>query len=255
MDVYFYFSVFPMEALIASQLTPSQFGAYMATGSKKGSAEQIIFATLRAPFGADFDWEYAREHCVPHPNGDPKHSVYLSVYRVLEHIPVEAFDKLYLTTRDGRTLELESGEFVSPGGSRSWSIYQELCPVHPVIVSKLDPQSFGDYLTGGLHKVTTPRLVFCDLKAPNLQNPDKSGNIGGMYDNLFAHLHSCVSSIMSRDKDNKTFSRSNLEKFSFQTVRAGFFVAEPGGFVHYPMPDVAKLKQIDYDWARSAMII
>ena len=37
MAVHYYLSVFPMEALIASQLDPMHFGAYMATGSKKGS--------------------------------------------------------------------------------------------------------------------------------------------------------------------------------------------------------------------------
>jgi predicted HD phosphohydrolase len=87
MKIRYYFSIFPMEALIASQLEPVHFGSYMATGTKKGSAEKIIFCELLHDFGDYFDWNYAHERCVPHPTGEPKNSLYLAVYRVLENIP------------------------------------------------------------------------------------------------------------------------------------------------------------------------
>ena len=61
MSLNYYLSVFPTEALIASELGPDQFGAYMATGSKKGSAEQIIFFDLEGDFDSVFDWDYAKE--------------------------------------------------------------------------------------------------------------------------------------------------------------------------------------------------
>ena len=67
MAIHYYLSVFPMEALIASQLDPTQFGSYMATGSKKGSKEQIIFIEVEGGFGTDFDWKDAEARCVPHP--------------------------------------------------------------------------------------------------------------------------------------------------------------------------------------------
>ena len=89
MSIRYYLSVFPTEALIASMLDPVQFGAYRATGSKRGSSEQIIFIGITGEFGDAFDWEYARAQCVPHANGDPKHSVYLSIYRTLERIPLD----------------------------------------------------------------------------------------------------------------------------------------------------------------------
>ncbi len=110
MKIHYYLTLFPVEALIASQLTPVQFGSYMATGSKKGSFENIIFIELTGEFGDYFDWKYAHEKCVPHGNGNPKNSLYLSVYRTLEHIPFSVMDTLYLTTRDGRTLPLEKSE-------------------------------------------------------------------------------------------------------------------------------------------------
>lgn len=33
------------------------------------------------------------ERCVPHPNGRPKRSVYISTYRVLEHVPTDVMQK------------------------------------------------------------------------------------------------------------------------------------------------------------------
>ena len=107
MTTHYYLSLFPTEALIASQLEPEQFGSYMAIGSRKGSAEQIMFAELEPGFGTDFDWEFAQAKCIPHETGEPKNSLYLSVYRVLEHAPLDRIGALYLTTRDGRSLKLE----------------------------------------------------------------------------------------------------------------------------------------------------
>ncbi len=42
------------------------------------------------------------DRCVPHEDGLPKSSIYISVYRVLENIPLDAIKKLYLVTRDGK---------------------------------------------------------------------------------------------------------------------------------------------------------
>ena len=58
MSIHYYLSVFPMEALIASQLDPSLFATYMATGSKKGSQERIVFFEIEGGFGSDFDWKH-----------------------------------------------------------------------------------------------------------------------------------------------------------------------------------------------------
>ena len=65
MSTYYYLSVFPMEALIASQLEPDQFATYMAIGSKKGSQEQIIFIEIDGGFAGAFDWKHAEEKCIP----------------------------------------------------------------------------------------------------------------------------------------------------------------------------------------------
>ena len=256
MGMYYYLSIFPMEALIASQLEPVQFGSYMATGSKKGSAEQIIFCRLKGEFGEYFDWEYARQKCVPHSYGDPKHSVYLGVYRILENIPLDQMLSLYLVTRDGRTLEIESSKYEGPNSAKGYFIYQELCPVNPVIVSKYDPEAFGKYMTDKTNKVALPRLIYTDLKTIDFEDRQHTGNIGSIYDRKVPHLMACIATVTSEaDKINKTLTRTNVETFSFQSIDSGVYVSDGSSIVYYRMPNVEELKEIDYDWGRSAQII
>ncbi|MBT3275882.1 MAG: hypothetical protein HN368_22225 [Spirochaetales bacterium] len=257
MAIHYYLSVFPMEALIASQLDPAQFGAYMATGSKKGSKEQIIFIEVDGGFGEVFDWKLAKDNCVPHPNGDPKHSLYLGVYRILERTPIKSFRSMYLTTRDGRTIELEKKEYVQPENEgRGYFVYQELCPSNPVIVSRLAPGAFGKYMTSDTNKVSMPTLAFTDLKVINFDDRENTGNIGSLYDNKVPHLMQCISEVTSGEmKTNKTLTRTHVESFAFQTIDHGIFVSNGEEICMYRMPSIEEIKKIDYDWGRSANII
>ena len=68
--------------------------------------ELLEVKELSKEFGTYFDWDYAKKTCVPHSDGDPKHSVYLSIYRVLEHVPMDAIGNMYLVTRDGRSFSV-----------------------------------------------------------------------------------------------------------------------------------------------------
>lgn len=254
MAIHYYLSAFPIEALIASELEPQQFGAYMATGSKKGSDELIIFAEIEGGFGSDFDWTIAEQKCVSHPNGDPKHSVYLSVYRTLERIPLSAVGDLYLTTRDGRSLQLTRSSEAALPADRDFFVYQELCPLKPLIVSRLNPEKFAKDLTEPKSLVQVPKILFADLKAPNLDDPENTGNTGGLFLNKKAHFLSCIASISDeKGKANKTFDRSHVESFSFQTIDSGIYLADNKNIVVYPMPAVEEIKKRDYDWGRSAL--
>ena len=255
MAIHYYLSVFPIEALIASELKPAQFGSYMATGSKKGSDELIIFAELEGGFESTFDWKYAKEKCVAHPNGDPKHSVYLSVYRTLEQTPLSAFGSIYLTTRDGRSLELKRSPKPEPLKDREFFVYQELCPLKPLIVSRLKPERFAENLTDPKNLVHVPKILFADLKTPNLDDMENTGNTGGFLLNKKSHFLSCVVSISDKaGKANKTFDRSHVESFSFQTIQSGLYLGDGKELVMYPMPKIDAIKKRDYDWGRSALM-
>ena len=257
MSTHFYLSVFPMEALIASQLDPKQFGSYMATGSKKGSKEQIIFIEVEGGFGEYFDWAFAAENCVPHPNGDPKHSVYLGVYRILENTPPSVLGDMYLTTRDGRTIGIEKSEYSETDYSdHTYFVYHELCPVNPVIVSRLDPEGFGKCITNKSNKVFVPKIIYADLKVVNFDDLSNTGHIGSLYDSKIPHLMECISEVTSGElKPNKTLTRTHVDSFAFQTIDHGIYVSNHDEICIYRMPDTEEIKKIDYDWGRSAQIL
>lgn len=255
MEVHYYLSVNPLEALISSQLDPIQFGQYMSTGTKNGSYERIMFAEIEGEFGKDFDWDYARERTVAHADGEPKHSVWLSVYRTLEHIDFSKLKSLYLTTKDGRSLEIPPQAYDATKADGEYYIYQELCPITPLVVSRLSPGEFSSYMTDTTNKVHVPKLVFADLKTVDPDDYENTGNIGGAYDRNLDHLRDCIRDVTSQeDKPNKNVERS-VGGFSYSVINRGVYFGEGENLVQYPMPDLEALRSKHYDWARSAMIL
>lgn len=253
MQTHFYLSVSPIEALIASQLEPEHFGQYMAIGSKNGSYERIMFVELEGGFGDYFDWADAKERCVQHENGEPKHSVWMSVYRVLEHVPLSAMGPMYLTTKDGRSLRIEPSSDTN-FAPREFYVYQELAPLTPLVVSALAPADFAHYMTDPANKVSVPRVLFSDLKVVDFDNPTRTGNIGATYDKNLEHLKACVRDVKSLpNKPNKNVERS-VSSFSYQIIRDGIYYGDGDRILTYPMPSTDEIRQKSYDWGRSAMI-
>ena len=254
MQIHFYLSVYPVEALIASHLPPEQFGSYMAIGKKYGSHEKIMFIEVDGGFGSHFDWSYAEQRCVPHEDGAPKHSVWMSVYRVLEHVPVSAMKSLYLTTQDGRTLELPREQYGETAEKCEFYVYQELCPITPLVVSSLDPKTFCARLTDGSGKISVPQIVFSDLKVIDFDNPKATGNIGPTYDRNLDHLRDCVKAVTDPGgKPNKNVERSMMS-FSYQIINSGVFAGSGQEMVFYRMKTLDEIRRENFAWGRSAML-
>lgn len=256
MAINYYLSIFPTEALIASQLPPEEFGSYMSIGSRKGSNENIIFCRLLGEFGSAFDWEYAHRRCVAHADGRPKNSLYLGVYRVIERVPLDRLDSMYLVTQDGRSLELRPEPYSGEAQPEPVYAYKELSPINPVVVSNLPPDAFARYLTGGQTPIQVPAIAFADLKMVDPDDPVNTGNVGSIYSNRLAHLKSCIETVTGpAAKATKTFNRSHTESFSYQVIRLGIFVADSQRVIRYPMPSPEVLRSRHYAWARSAQIV
>ena len=255
MALHYYMTVFPMEALVASQLEPEHFASYMALGDKKAAAEQLIFVEVEGGFGNFFDWDFAEKKCVPHSDGRLKNSLYLSVYRVLENVPLTAMGSLYLVTKDGRSLVLEKEEYSAPANWKGYALYREYCPMSPLAVSTLDPKNYGDHMTEKNNKVHVPTLFFADLKLGDVDNIEDSGNVGQIYDKNLEHLQSCVHVLQAgKGKMTKIVDRSNFNSSFYQIIDNGLYVSSKDGIVMYSMPSRDELKKINYDWGRSALI-
>jgi len=257
MNIHYYLTVFPMEAMIASQLEPEAFGAYMAVGNRKGSAEMLTFFELiESELGDSFDLDYARRRCVGHSDGRLKNSVYLSVYRALEKVPVDAFGALWLITKDGRSISLEQSAYTDPDSWEGNALYQELCPAHPLVISALKPKHFAEYIVEDSTKVTMPAIFFAELTTPDFNGDSFTGNIGGYYDKMMEHLKYCIAELKDgKGKLTKVVDRSSSAVFNFQVIGRGLYIGASGGrLVFYPMLSREELKKNHYDWAKSASI-
>lgn len=256
MKTHLYLSVIP-EALIASQLDPEAFGTYYATGSQKKSRSMAIFFELDPDFRHEyFDIETAYKRVFPHEDGSPKRSVYISVYRVLEHIALDAVQKLYLTTQDGRTLALEPSRDV-PHCEAGMHLYQEISPVHPRVVSLLCPADFYDFLYDPAKSmVTVPALFFVELTLGGLADNPESGSAEGLPYSNIDHYRECLLDLGAASKTApvKMVDRIHTEAFHFRTVKSGFYLGTGGKLLHFAMPSSDELRNNNYRWWRSAQM-
>lgn len=254
MKVYFYLLAYPMEALLASMLPPEEFGAYMAIGTQQISRGKVVYLELTENFKSnEFDLERGRKECKPDDSGAPKKSVYLSLYRVLERIPLEFMGKIHLVTKDGRDLAIApqkiqtTREHPHRGGV---FFYQELAPVRPMVVSQLDPLDFGQFLTDEKNPLRLPKILFARMKLGH--NPLHVMNEPNLpYSNL-PHLQNCIQELVEAKKVTKTYKRYSYEDFVYSSIVDGVYLAEQGQGLFYPFPDESALKGPFYTWWRSA---
>lgn len=253
MNRYIYLSITP-EALIGSMLPPIEFGAYMATGTKKCNKGQVIFFEVdleQIKFLINMD--YLNSRCVSKPDGKPKSSVYLSVYRVLESIPLTALKDLYLTTDHGLVLNLKKAPYDrNKEVKKNVHLYQELCPVNPQVASSLSPSEFLKTLTDGTLQICLPKLFFVDLKLGELANNPLSGSAEHLPYGAVPHLRDCLEILKTEDKKQmKTVQRFFTGSLLYRTIETGFYVGAKDEIVFYKYPTMAELKEMNYNFFRA----
>ena len=254
MKKYLYLSLIP-EALIASMLPPEEFGTYLAVGSKKRTRGQAIFFEIDPDLKSDyFSLSDIEKRCVPHADGEPKKTLYLSIYRVLENIPLSALKNLYLVTVDGRVLELQEKEYQNDKND-TIHIYQEIAPITPFIASTLNPVEFCKFITDKNNSIYVPNLIFTELILSGLSNDLNSSDIRDLpYANI-DHLRDCLIELeKNRDKVTKTVIRSNRDLF-YRTIKNGFFIGNSQEIHYYHFPSRTDLEDKHYAWWRSAQTI
>ncbi|MGD2178320.1 MAG: hypothetical protein PVG71_10905 [Anaerolineae bacterium] len=251
-EVHLYLSLIP-EALIASMLTPKEFGVYYAVGTAKKARGQAIFFEVDSTFRHDyFRIEEGIRRCVPHEDGSPKASIYISVYRVLEHVPLEALGRLYLVTSDGRVLGLEATQDL-PEVTNGFHLYQEIAPVNPLVVSSLGPKSFYELIVKSPDiLLRLPAICFAELRLGELAEDPEHANIGDLPYSRVEHLRRCLTALATKTVDAKMVNRTEPATFSYRTIKSGIFVGNEAGLLFYPCPSSQELRADHYRWWRSA---
>jgi hypothetical protein len=252
MSVHLYLSMIP-EALIASMLTPEEFGVYYAVGTSKKSRGQAVFFELDPDFRHDyFRIEEGIRRCVPHEDGSPKASIYISVYRVLEHVPLDVIQKLYLVTPDGRVLGLGSSADL-PEEAVGLHLYQEIAPVHPLIVSSLGPRAFYELIVKNpTSLLSLPAICFVELRLGELVANPERGDVRDLPYSNIGHLRQCLIDLKTKTVHAKMVNRVEPASFPYRTIKSGVFVGNEAQLRYFPMPSQEELRANYYRWWRSA---
>lgn len=252
MKRYFYLTATP-EALICSMLPPEEFGNYFVVEAEKRSGGQAIYFEVDPELIPGLPVDYIEEKCVPY-EGRPKRSAYVSIYRSMELVPMEAFKGLYLVTDDGKVLILEKDEYIVEKPPCVY-MYQQINPLATRVVSKLTPPEFVKFLTDETKPVSAPKIFFAHLKLEHNDHDPCSLDMILPYMNV-GHLKRCIDDLMKiPEKATKTVLRSFNEDLSFQTIGRGFFIGDKEDFHFYPFPSADELETKHYTWWRSAMTL
>ncbi len=253
MNVHLYFMCYQSEALVASHLDAEAFGAYMAVGTQKHTSGNLVFFEIDPNLSSTyFQLPAAKERCAVHADGSPRRSKYLSIYRVLEHLPLEAFLKLYLVTRDGRVLSLDPAPYDAKLNAQGVNLYTELAPASPRVVSLLSPPDFTAFITNQANSVSVPRILFAD----SLIEKDPDGTLAGYlpYDNPH-HIMDCVRDIEAKPaKKTKTVERNPRLGAFYRTIGRGFFLGDATGIKYFPYPSRDQMDDKHHLWWRSASL-
>lgn len=248
----YYLSLFP-QALIASMLDPAAFGSYYAVGTRVNSREEAMFFDVDPTFlEADFDLNMARRRCVPDADGNPKRSVYLSIHESLARIPVAALGRLHLVTSDGVTLSLSPAEDGKTDQSGLF-LYQELCPVTPLVVSRLSPRAFCEAITAADTPIRLPRLVFADLELGELATNPSHGRADNLPYREIDHLREVLADFQQHpEKCSKLYQRRARGGLPYRMIKHGIYVGDHEHFAFYPFPSLTALENDHRTWWRSA---
>jgi hypothetical protein len=254
MTVHLYVSLIP-EALIASMLPPKEFGSYYSVGNSKKTRGQAMFFELEPDFRHEFfkiDQGLAR--CVPHDDGSPKKSVYVSTYRVLEHIPLTDVNTLYLVTKFGETLPLaRSDEY--PAQEAGLYMYQEIAPKNPLVVSTLEPVEMYKFLTQDpTSLIHIPAICFVELRLGELAKDPEFGETKDLpYDNIY-HLREALVEVKSETKTvhTKMVDRVHTMEYPYRMIDSGIYIGNADELAFFPLPPREELRNQYYRWWRSA---
>jgi hypothetical protein len=252
MSVHLYLSLLP-EALIASMLPPEEFGQYYATGHQFKSKGQALFFEIDSTFrSAALHVEEAIARCVPHPDGSPKNSVYTSVYRVLEQIPLSAIGKLYVSTAYGQTLALDRQQ-IQKDKEPGFHLYQDLAPVNSLVVSTQAPvDHYHGVTTAPSTFIRFPALCFVELALGELASDPMKGTTNDLPYPFMHHLREALLMLDPKTKTSKLVHRVHSLEFPYRMVKGGFYIGNGNELAFYGMPSHEEMRKNHARWWRLA---
>ncbi|NLJ94318.1 MAG: hypothetical protein GX326_02305 [Clostridiaceae bacterium] len=258
---HLYMVLFPNQALVLSQLEAGPFSLRYSFGSTSQYEGKMIFAEIdinyRHPY---FPIDDALELLKPHKDGSPKATKYVSTYRVLEHVDLDAIQSVYLCNADGSIHRLEEGKFETDEQEftdRTFNLFLEVAPVSMITLSSYNMEEYGNWMTEDSNFVHVPRICFMDMRfdleqfmEKFKQNPFTPSPIVGIHP---AKLRDAVLDLARRkNKYVKGLTLHNaLSQQSYSSIKNGILFMDTENKKFFPMPDLGKIEKENYSFFRS----
>lgn len=252
---HLYMIVYPINALVASQLEPEQFGEHYTVGGEKHYSGKVIFAEIDPNYRNDkFEIEEYLNMTVPHEDGSPKKTKFIRSYGVLAEIDIDAILHLHLCTANGKVLTIDPVEYTAVNEPDMIRTYQEITPLENLVLSTLDQRSFGKFLTTGTKSKGAPKVCFTQIEF-NIDHFIKSNKQKEIFNielprvNPYRMFDSIRELREIPEKKTKTVGLGSLLRdLSYKYLRHGFWFFDGEKSKFFPMPSLAELEDKYYSW-------
>jgi hypothetical protein len=252
-----YHILYPNHALVASQLSPEAFARHYLIGSIRHYTGKLVFADIdinfRHPY---FNIEESLRELVPHPDGSPKRTKFISSYRVLEHMDFDCIKSLYLSTAEAHLLELKPQSYDKVHRSGFLRTFAEIAPLSMLVMSPMDMREFGQYITQPGNPKGSPKLFYTQIELNTdefLKNFESNPFMQAPFP--FLHPSKLRDAIqqMSVDNEKKTKGLAlscPLDQISFKMIRHGFMFASQEKTRFFPMPGLQEMEAKHFQFWR-----
>jgi len=248
----------PNPALVASQLEPDAFAKHYTAGSLRYYAGKVVFAEIdinyRHPY---FKIDDALSVLKPHDDGRPKATRFISTYRVLEHIDLDAIQRVILSTPEGYTLELQSAPYDKTHEEGFLRIYAEIAPLRMLVMSRMDFPAFGKYITDPEFPKGAPKQFYTQIELDITHfleefeaRPAMHAPIPGLHP---SNLRAAIMALRADpDKPTKGLKLdSAFEMIPYRSIRHGFMFASQDKTRYFPIPSRAEIESSNYRFWRA----
>ena len=131
-------------------------------------------------------------------------------------------------------------------------LYQEIAPVHPLVVSTLAPREFYELIIKTpVSLLSLPAICFAELRLGELATNPERGDVHDLPYSNVSHLRQCLVELKTKAVHTKMVNRVESASFPYRTLKSGIFVGNEAKLLYFPMPSQEELRARHYHWWRS----
>ena len=245
---HLYAIFYPNPALIASQYTPDQFCGHFRSGSTRYYGGKMIYAEIDLDFRDPyFDIEGGLAALIPHEDGRPKATKFISSYRVL----------LYLANPDGTSFALNEAVYNQKHKPDDLRIMAEITPIRMTVLTTFNFSEFGKFITHPDNRKGAPKVLYTQMELDIdafLERLKKNPLMEPPLQNLHpARLRDAVLELQSnRSKRSKGLSLDlAFDSKSFRQIRHGFMFSSQEEEKFFHMPSLEEIERSNFRFFKS----